>query len=352
MTAAPTFIVGNGHSGTTLLSRILGNHPNLYSPPGETAFFECLDAFSSRLSRLSDGCRRKTVLTTLAAVCSPQTYHAFEPFESDFLDRLDPGRLSELCSVTDSVIGATDEPIQDPERLFGEFMDYYARISGKEGWVEKTPEHLYYVDRIKGAYPRARIVHIIRDPRDLLCSYKLRETQRRDVRDSFLVFYDPLTILLAWKSAIRAGNRLASRYPDDYKEIRFEDLVYHPDSVLEDLSAFIGQAFDSSMLDVRPYNPALPVKGSQRFNRETVGRWKQHLASSEVAFCHRVCALEAESKGYVFDGRKLGLLRALPFCWVSLGRSASRIWAGRNALDRLTLKSYVGKQVRRLASLF
>jgi hypothetical protein len=39
ITKAPVFIVGCGHSGTTLLRHLMGLHPNLYAPPYESRIF-------------------------------------------------------------------------------------------------------------------------------------------------------------------------------------------------------------------------------------------------------------------------------------------------------------------------
>jgi hypothetical protein len=45
-----------------------------------------------------------------------------------------------------------------------------ASAAGKARWVEKTPNHLLYLEEIRRYYPSAFILRIVRDPRDVALS--------------------------------------------------------------------------------------------------------------------------------------------------------------------------------------
>ncbi len=53
-----------------------------------------------------------------------------------------------------------------------------------------------------------------------------------------------------WLSSIRLARRNQARHPDQYKVVRYEDLVTLPVEVLEDVCQFLGEDFADSMLRI------------------------------------------------------------------------------------------------------
>jgi hypothetical protein len=53
-------------------------------------------------------------------------------------------------------------------------FDRMAISEGKQRWIEKTPRHIRYIDRILEWCPDARIIIIMRDGRDVACSIQGR----------------------------------------------------------------------------------------------------------------------------------------------------------------------------------
>jgi hypothetical protein len=104
----PIFIVGCGHSGTSLLIAILGVHSHIYAVPWETCF-----AYDYK--------RREVRLI-------PQV------------------------------------------ELFLRRFDTRAIRAGKLRWAEKTPRHIYAIPELLHCRPQARIVIILRDGRDVAYS--------------------------------------------------------------------------------------------------------------------------------------------------------------------------------------
>jgi len=108
----PIFIVGCGHSGTSLLLSILGAHSRIYAVPNETALAFDWGTEKPRL--------RKTV------------------------------------------------------ELFLWYLDSKAIRAGKMRWVEKTPKHITAISLLLGLRPNAKIIIIIRDGRDVAISLMKR----------------------------------------------------------------------------------------------------------------------------------------------------------------------------------
>ena len=65
-----------------------------------------------------------------------------------------------------------------PTELFSAFLLYEALLNGKTIPCDQTPRNVFYIDEILKFYPQAKIINMIRDPRDVLLSQK-RKWKRR-----------------------------------------------------------------------------------------------------------------------------------------------------------------------------
>ena len=151
---APVFVVGVARSGTTLLAAMLSAHSRLDCGP-ESRFF-------ARYRHLDAQARRRLVEPTLWP---------------------DPAMelLTSLRNQSHPVIGlfglAEDEvrawlaarPPALPT-ILESLTELHAQKAGKPRWIEKTPRHLLMTDTLRRLWPQARIVRIVRDPRDTAVS--------------------------------------------------------------------------------------------------------------------------------------------------------------------------------------
>ena len=134
------FLVGAPRSGTTILQSVLAAHPKITSFP-ETKFFHYL--WSDRLkSKLPD-----------------RLYEFFydEIARPDLYDR------SEIYKR-----GSTTNQIE----WFVGILDQLATEEGNNIWLEKTPEHVYFIQDILHYLPDAKFIHIIRNPLDVVASMR------------------------------------------------------------------------------------------------------------------------------------------------------------------------------------
>lgn len=326
------------------MSRIMDKHPEVYSPPGETAFFECVDSMRRGLGNLADPRQRRELLSIAAAACSPRAYHAYRPYERGFLDEMDSEWREEVDRAVESIWEAFPSRGTHHDALVYS-MEYYARQNGKARWAEKTPGHIYYLDLIRSVCPDARIVHMIRDQR-------FREGSRSQIEDAFLVFYDPFAILIAWLAAIKAGRTATSLYGSDYVEVRFEDLVGNPEKTLRRLCETLDLNFDEQILKVNPVNPAYSSDlGRSGFNATAVGRWRSQLSVAEQKLCGTIVHGPMSGLGYEMDAGRLSLPEMVPFAFGSAFRMVRRLGRFHRAFDWRTAGGYLRKQIRRTARL-
>ncbi len=238
------FVVGYGRSGTTMMGHILGNHPDVYMFR-ELNFFEKLwDRKHERPLSISEA-------SDLAARLICINNHGYGNLR-DHSEYEEKGR-----KIVDSITEKTISPIQ----VYETFLRYTATENGKSIPCEQTPGYVFYLREILDIFPEAKIINMIRDPRDVLVSRKKKWRQyslrikpiplHRTFRT--WVHYHPISISFLWKSAVK----MAQTFVDDehVHQLRFEDLLLNPEEEIQKVCDFVGISYRDSMLEI-------PIVGS------------------------------------------------------------------------------------------
>lgn len=209
-------IVGSPRSGTTLLQTILATQTELFTLK-ETHFFRHLQR------------RRPLRLLDRLSLDPARVRHAFgyvaEHNELAMPDPL-PRSLAAAAAAFDRML------MQEAERR------------GLAGWLEKTPEHAFFVPAIRRHLPGVRFVHILRDGPDVVASLW-------DARQRYPESW-------GWLGGLEDMVRLYNRYLRAAKHERghadtfillYNDLVERNAAALDALAAFLGLPAGSLSLD-------------------------------------------------------------------------------------------------------
>jgi hypothetical protein len=107
-------------------------------------------------------------------------------------------------------------------------------------------DYALLLDYVDVLYPEAQILHVVRDPRDVI--------------DAWRRFYGWKSVgraAQAWVRYVRSAHDFAvGQGPDRVREMRYEDLVRDPEPTLRSLFAWLGEAWDENVLDFadRPHS--------------------------------------------------------------------------------------------------
>jgi O-antigen/teichoic acid export membrane protein len=278
-TDSPIFIVGMSRSGTTLLSRMLDAHPDIAILP-ETWWYVVLD----RLGCLEEFSNRW------------QTSLFFNEVWQNLKSYRDPAAriVASEASRHPRYVGPT---VRVLERLGQAYADErHARI-----WGEKTPGHALWLPQIRDLFPRARVLFMVRDPRDVLVSYDDRWNQGRRDTDyllstaALLKFY---LVHLLHKPGFP---------PEQIHWVKYETLTAQPSAELERICGFLGVDFEPSMLAF--FNQHGNVEQEMAEGRhhsmlsrpattEHVGRYQKAFTPSQIALVERLMGDEMHALGY------------------------------------------------------
>jgi hypothetical protein len=242
------FNVGARRSGTYWLQRIVCAHPDVAEVPSETHLFShglvpLLERFQHHDPSAPDV---GLVYADRAAVI---------------------GHLRALCDT-----------------VFDGFRE------GRPVVSERTPLHVNHLPVIHEIYPDARIVHIIRDGRDVARSLSRQEWGPGSVA----------TAALEWSESVSAG-RSAGLAESVYREIRYERLLADPGAEIEALQAWLG-------LDpARGLSPALAEArrhaniGPSSRGGVGVGKWRDEWDAADLAAFNEVAGPLLGELGYELE---------------------------------------------------
>ena len=272
---APVFVVGCPRSGTTLLYHMLLSAGGFAVYRTETHVFNTLEPAFGNLNSAEN--RKRMMKAWLGS----------KLFRLSGLDAREiEARVMAEC------------------RNGGDFlrivMGEIARAQGVPRWSDCTPDHLLYLRRIKETIPEALIVHIIRDGRDVALSMNKQGWIRPLPGQSG----DGLMAAACyWEWTVKRGRRDGQALGEDYCEVRFEDLVRGPQSVLARLGSFIGQDLDYDRIQqvaigsVREPNSSFnSTAAGEGFN--PLERWRQGLSQGELARIETAVGHTLKELGY------------------------------------------------------
>lgn len=173
----------------------------------------------------------------------------------------------------------------------------YATVHGKPRWGDKTPRYVESLNFIAQLFPDAKIVHLIRDGRNVALSYADVDFGPRTVGGAARI----------WAQRVAAG-REAGRVlgPERYHEVHYERFVGDTDAAVRDLCTFLELEFEEGMLDytsrardavlsrAHKYNPHL-AEGSV----QEVRSWESDMSRRHVEIFEAAAGDVLSAAGYV-----------------------------------------------------
>ncbi len=284
------FIVGCPRSGTTLLGRMVDAHPDI-AVIHEGRFAP--DWYERRRGLTADGLVTPELIGSLLG---------HRPFKNVSVGR------EELEGLLDG--GA---PVTYADFVAGIF-DLHGRAHGKRLVGDKTPHYVRSLPTLHSLWPAAKIVHLIRDGRDVTQSVLgwRKVTERGGSVARFSAFREDrvATVACWWEWLVRLGREDGAAIgPAGYHEIRSEALVAEPAAECRRLCDFLGVPFDDRMLGFHEGrerdDPGLDAKKAWRPVTPGLRDWRSEMSPADVERFEAVAGGLLDELSYERAGRPL-----------------------------------------------
>ena len=216
---APIFICGHRKSGTTMLVCLLDSHSELLTYPCDSGFFY----------KVFPACVTQSKAEAIASVVE----HSIRSCLTKEITRVRRPDLLNIEAIANQFQELAEQGDGSPKSLLQNLLTAYGELCGQspvhwKAWVEKTTSTEIYAIEVAEWFPRAKFIHLIRDPRDNFGSlksgwearYQYQENDKRGLLQS---------LLDRGGFGLRAADiNVAALGPERYLVLRYEDLVTSP----------------------------------------------------------------------------------------------------------------------------
>jgi len=260
---APIFIGGASRSGTTLLRVILDSHPRICCGPE----FRITPVLMSLWEQFRE---REEVLEHYQ-MAGENLRNMYRDLILTLLERL---RLQEA----------------------------------KPRLAEKTPDNCLFFQALHEVFPESPIIHVIRDGRDVVASLLAQKWEDINTGEKIAHCHEVEEAANLWVRHVKKGMSLRD-HPQGrsrYFEVRYEQLIQEPESILRSLFRFIGENFDNRVLEFHTFDRNLANEPSSTqvnkpINFSSMGRWRRDLDDQQRKIVFEIAGDLLKELGY-WDG--------------------------------------------------
>ncbi len=224
----PLFLLSMPRSGSTLLSLMLGSHPQLCCPPEPWLLLTAAQYFApAQLGHLPYG-RQWAEIATLEFLLAAERKH--RGALGDWAKSCMPGGGAEGTKSVRDILSAA--------------YRMRAEAEGKSRIVDKTPRYYAVLPWLDELFPASRKILLLRNPLDVFASYAATWEVRSDI---FTVAGVSLHTR-DFCEGLFALASLAELRRDDVLVLRYEELVRRPEEQLRKLCPWLGIEYSPAML--------------------------------------------------------------------------------------------------------
>ncbi len=270
----PLFILGKPRSGTKLLARLLGQHPDIALSISETLFIPYFLKNPSLIENLED----KSVFDNFYSIVSRGAY----------FHRL---RKHKTVLTSDKWYNICDE--HSFYGVIAALLRHYSGKLHKKNSIpgDKSNNYVKNVPELKKQFPNAKFIHIVRDVRDAsLSSHKAWKTNFKRYAQRWTT------------DSLKCSSDLGKLKDNDYIETRYEDLLSDPKTVIKDCLSILELEFFDKIIEMQqPSEKIGDAKGSKKIVSTNLNKYKNALNARQIEDIEKIALPGLERYEYDFS---------------------------------------------------
>lgn len=280
------FILGNPRSGTSLFRLMLNAHPSVIAPP-ECGFmqwwynkyydWEQKDNFTNRLDQfLEDLFNSKKI----------EIWNIEKIDIKEYIQNQSPKNYNELTACI--------------------YLAYGYKRAEVNCIIDKNNYYIHHLDWLTKMWPKAKFIHIIRDGRDVACSYRGVNTLKTVSEYKPILPQKIENIAEEWVKNNINIRELFGAYK--YHLVRYEDLLKHPAKTLGKICEYLEINFDNQMLmyyDLKEDYLKEPKKTldwkkktKEKPDPKRIGQYLSVLDKDEIESFENIAVKQLQEYGY------------------------------------------------------
>lgn len=276
---SPIIVVGRPRSGSTLFTRILNESPD-FCVINDFYYLQHVDSLGG-FTRQDIPLLKDLTRYILLTLKDRQEEDIQGLAGIEFNDFLSPDKETKLINFIEQCLKQDDH---NWSSIFNSIMQYNANLFNKKNWGYNTPQDYLHMPRLKQAYPEAKFIFVMRDPRSVLCSCKYLE-YLEGYHDP--ARYHPILQALGWKSAMKSF--FAHQEKDHVLFVRYEDIVKDANQVLAQVGDFVNSKFPR--INIEDFGTNSTFKHKK----------KNKLTKTEIWLCEKIAGQEMQAAGYTLE---------------------------------------------------
>lgn len=224
--------------------------------------------------------------------------------------------IPSLCTLRDNIAGASADALSKgygvsaaqldaaTAKTVSAFLTPATQNAGSRRVAEKTPTNALHFPTLRRLFPKAYLISIVRDGRDVVSS--LLQMNWRDDRtgERMPATTCPRSAAALWAASVANDNHMIG--DERFYSLRYEDLVRSPAAEIAKLFAFLGEptpnlalyhdrAFDA----LAGENEASAARVAEPIDTTAIGRWRRELADDQLESVTAAAGPWLEHYGYV-----------------------------------------------------
>lgn len=317
------FIVGAGHSGSTLLSKALNAHSKIFALSEISQFYEDIKnenahcGCGSKLRNCSfwdDIENRLSSKLGYGIKTNPDLFRvARDPNKNSIIDKI-LFRISRFFAINFSIYFPI---IKDKLSNIKHLFDVLFEKTGADVLVDssKSARRAYLLKNFFERYDfKCKVIHLVRDGRAVFYSYSKGyyrvnlvnpDTGQKEIKTFYAEQKRPKEeIVRIWKRD-NIESLFYHKYlgrKEDYFLLRYEDFANYPEYSLKEILSFLGLEYEPEMLDLNRFQNHMVSGNASRLNAEKIQKpfntWETELTDKEINYFNKKAGWLNQKYGY------------------------------------------------------